>query len=108
MMTNITPKSTKWTFLSIHQPAHHQEAPQRSREELKKEYLEEAKVKADEKNYTATDHLALEPSLCKATFNVRLRRISVFMKGTLLINNISILYIHNVNVASCQVHIKGY
>ena len=56
-----------------------------------KEYLEGAEVKPDEKSYMATDHLAQELVLCKATFNSRSRRISVCMKGTLPTINISIL-----------------
>ena len=57
---------------------------------------------------TRHNHLALEPILCKAAFNTRSRRISICMKGTLPTVNISILFVHNVSVASCQVHIKGY
>ena len=68
----------------------------------------EAEVNPDEKNYMAIDHLAQELVPCKDTFNVRSRRTSVCMKGTLPTINTSILLVHNVIVASYQVHIKGY
>ena len=73
-----------------------------------KEYLAEAEVKPDKKNYTATNHLDLESILYKAAFNTRSRRIGICVKGTLPTVNISILFVHNVSAASCQVHIKGY
>ena len=112
-MTNITLKLTEQIFLSIHW-LHNTIAQQTTKklhddpQKNSKEYLEEAEVKPDEKNYMAIDHLALEPILCKAAFNARSRRISICMKGTLPTINISILFVHNVSVASCQVHIKGY
>ena len=112
-MTTIMLKLTEPIFLSIHwlhntitqqttKKVH--DNPQKS----SKEYLAEAEVKPDEKNYTAIDHLALELILCKAAFNARSIRISICVKGTLPTINISILFVHNVSAASCQVHIKGY
>ena len=107
------PKLTELTFLSIpwlyntigqHTTKKLHNDPQKN----SKEYLEEAEVKPDEKSYMAINHLTLEPVLCKAAFHIRSRRISICMKGTLPTINISILYIHNVSVASCQVHRKGY
>ena len=95
-MTNIMPKLTERTFLSIHRL--HNTIGQHTTKKLhgnpwknSKEYLEEAEVKPDKKSYTATGHLALVPILCKATFSTRSRRISVYVKGTLPIINISIL-----------------
>ena len=55
-----------------------------------KEYLEKAEVKPDAKNFIATNHLATEPTLWKAAYNGRSRRISACMKGILPIINISI------------------
>ena len=112
-MTNTTPKLTEQTFLSIHQlqntiGRHTTKKLHNDPWKNSKEYLEEAEVKPDEKTYTAIDHLALEPIPFKAAFNIRSRRISICVKGTLPTINISILYVHNVSVASCQVHIKGY
>ena len=113
MMTNIMPKSTEWTFLSIHRlhntiSLHTTKKLHSNPQKNSKEYLEEAEVKPDEKSYTATDHLYLEPILCKSAFNARSRRTSICVKGILPTFNISILYVHNVSVTSCQVHIKGY
>ena len=94
-MTNIMPKLIEWTSHSIHWL--HNTISQHATKKLhndpqknSKEYLEEAEVKPDEKNYTATDHSAIEPILWKAAFNARSRRISVCMKGTLPTINISI------------------
>ena len=113
MMTNIMLKLTEPIFLSIHQL--HNTITQLTTKKLhdapwknSKEYLEEAEVKPDEKYYTAVNHLALEPILCKAAFNARSRKISICVKGTLPTINISILFVHNVSVTSCQIHIKGY
>ena len=106
-------KLTELIFLSIHW-LHNTIAQQTTKKvhdnprKNSKEYLEEAEVKPDEKNYMAINHLALELVLCKATFNARSRRFSICVKGTLPTINISILFVHNVSVASCQVHIKGY
>ena len=113
MMTNIMLKLTEPIFLSIHR-LHNTIARQIIKKvhndpwKNSKEYLAEAEVKPDEKNYMAIDHLALDLVLCKAAFNARSRRISICMKGTLPTVNISILFVHNVSAASCQVHIKGY
>ena len=113
MMANIMLKLTERIFCTIHW-LHNTIAPQTTKKlhnnlrKNSKEYLEEAEVKPDEKNYMAIIHLALELILCKATFNTRSRRISICMKGTLPTINISILFVHSVSVASCQVHIKGY
>ena len=90
------PKLTEQTFLSLHWL--HNTIGQHATKKLhgdpwknSKEYLEEAEVKPDEKSYMATDHSALEPVLCKVAFNVRSRRISIHVKGTLPTLNISIL-----------------
>ena len=113
MTTNIMLKLTEQIFLSIHR-LHNTIDPQTTKKlyddpwKNSKKYSEEAEVKPDEKNYMAIDHLALEPILCKATFNARSRRISICVKGALPTINISILFVHNVSVTSCQVHIKGY
>ena len=111
MMTNITLKLTEQIFHSIHWP-YNTIALQTTKKlhddpwKISKEYLEEAEVKPDEKNYMAIDHLALELIVCKAAFNTKSRRISICVKGTLPTINIPILFVHYVSVASGQVHIK--
>ena len=93
-MTNITPKLIVQTFHSIHWL--HNTIGWHATKKLhdnpwknSKKYLEEAEVKPD-KNYTATDQLAIEPVLWKAAFNTRSRRISICVKGTLPTVNFSI------------------
>ena len=63
-------KLTEPIFISIHWP--HNTVTQQTTKEVhhdpqknSKEYLAEAEVKPDEKNYTAIDHLALELVLAK-------------------------------------------
>ena len=56
-----------------------------------KEYLVEAEVKPGKKSYTVIDHLAQELVPCKFTSSARSRRISIYVKGTLLTVNVFIL-----------------
>ena len=56
-----------------------------------KEYLAGAEVKPGEKSYMVIDHMAQELVPCKVTFSARSRRISVYIKGTLLTVNVLIL-----------------
>ena len=53
-----------------------------------KEYLAEAEVKPGEKSYMVIDHLAQELIPCKVTSSTRSRRISIYVKGTLLTVNV--------------------
>ena len=75
-MTNIMPKLIEGTSHSIHWlhktiSWHATKKLHNNPQKNSKEYLEEAEVKPDKKNYTATNHLAIEPILWKATFNAR-------------------------------------
>ena len=95
-MTNITPKLTGRTFIRVHR-LHRtidwqiSKKPRKDLQKSFKEYLEEAEVKPGEKSYTAIDHLAEELIPCKVTSGARSRRISVYVKGTLLTVNVLIL-----------------
>ena len=92
MTTNIMPRLTGWTFLRVHWL--HRTIGQRTTKQpcedlwkSLKEYLAEAEVKPGEKSYTVIDHLAQELVPCKVTSSARLRRISIYLKGTLLTVN---------------------
>ena len=112
-MTNITLRLTELTSLRVHQ-LHRtiswqiSKKPHEDLQKSSKEYLAEAEVKPGEKSYTVIDHLAQELVPCKVASSARSRRISIYVKGTLLTVNVLILQVHNVSVTSCQVHIKGY
>ena len=96
MMTNITPRLTGWTFLRVHR-LHRtigwqiSKKPHKDLWKSSKEYLAEAEVKLGEKSYTVIDHLAQECIPCKVTFCTRSRRISIYIKGTLLTVNVLII-----------------
>ena len=53
-----------------------------------KEYLAEAEVKPGEKSYTVIDHLTQELIPYKVTSSARSRRISDYIKGTLITVNV--------------------
>ena len=95
-MTNNTLRLTGWTFIRVHQ-LHRTiswQISKKSREDLwksLKEYLAEAEVKPGKKSYTVIDHLAQELIPYKVASSTRSRRISVYIKGTLLTVNVLIL-----------------
>ena len=96
MTTNIMPKLTVWTFIRVHQLNRTigQQISRNPREDLwksLKEYLAEAEVKPGEKSYMVINHLAQELIPCKVASSARSRRISVYIKGTLLTVNVLIL-----------------
>ena len=96
MMINITPRLIGQTFLRVHW-LHRTISQQINKKPHKdlwkslKEYLVEAEVKPGEKSYTVIDHLAQELVPCKVTSSARSRRISIYVKGTLLTVNVLIL-----------------
>ena len=95
MTTNITPRLTGQTSLRVHQ-LHRtigRQISKKPHEDLQKslkQYLAEAEVKPGEKSYMVIDHLAQELILCKVAFSTRSRRISIYVKGTLLTVNVLI------------------
>ena len=68
----------------------------------------EEEAKAGEKSYMVIDHLAQELVPYKVTSSARLRRISDYIKGTLITVNVLMPWVHNVNVETCQVSITVY
>ena len=96
MMTNITLRLTGQTFLRVHR-LHRtigwqiSKKPHEDLQKSLKEYLAEAEVKPGEKRYMVIDHLAQELFPCKVTSSARSRRISIYIKGTLLTVNVLIL-----------------
>ena len=90
------PRLTGHTFLRVHwlQRTSSWQTSKQYREELwkgLKEYLAEAEVKPGEKSYTVINHLAQELIPCKVASSARLRRISIYIKGTLLTVNVLML-----------------
>ena len=68
-----------------------QQTSKQHREDLWKslnEYLAEEEVKPGEKSYTVIDHLAQELIPYKVASSARLRRISDYVKGTLITVNV--------------------
>ena len=92
-MTNIMPRSTGHTIRRIHW-LHRTISQQTTEQNCKdlwkslKEYLTEAEVKSGEKSYTVIDHLAQELIPYKVTSSTRSRRISDYIKGTLITVNV--------------------
>ena len=92
-MINITPRLTGHIILRIHR-LHRTIGWQTSKqhcEDLWKslnEYLAEEEAKPGEKSYTVIDHLAQELVPYKVTSSARLRRISDYIKGTLITVNV--------------------
>ena len=95
MTSNIMPRSTGHIILKIHQ-LHRTISWQTSQKNHKdlwktlKEYLAEAEVKPGEKSYTVIDHLAQELIPYKVTSSARSRRISNYIKGTVITVNVLI------------------
>ena len=95
-MTNITLRLTEWTSLRVHwlHRTISQQISKKPHEDLQKsskEYLAEAEVKPGKKSYTVINHLAQELVPYKAASSTRSRRISIYVKGTLLTVNVLIL-----------------
>ena len=65
--------------------------PHEDLQKSSKEYLAEAEVTPGKKSYMVINHLAQELIPCKVTFSTRSRRISIYVKGTLLTVNVLIL-----------------
>ena len=95
-MTNIMPRLTGQTSLRVHwlHRTISWQISKKPNEDLRKsskEYLAEVEVKPGKKSYMVIDHLAQELIPCKVTFSARSRRISIYIKGTLLTVNVLIL-----------------
>ena len=96
MMTNIMPRLTGQTSLRVHR-LHRtigwqiNKKPHKDLQNSLKKYLAEAEVKPGKKSYMVIDHLAQELIPCKVTSSTRSRRISIYVKGTLLTVNVLIL-----------------
>ena len=97
-MTNITLRLTGWTSLRVHwlHRTIGRQINKKPHEDLRrslKEYLAEAEaeVKPGEKSYTVIDHLAQELIPYKVASSTRSRRISIYVKGTLLTVKVLIL-----------------
>ena len=95
-MTNTTLRLTEWTSLRTHQlhsiiGQQISKTPCEDLQKSSKGYLAEAEVKPGKKSYTIIDHLAQELIPCKVASSARSRRISIYIKGTLLTVNVLIL-----------------
>ena len=93
MTINITPRSTGRTILKTHW-LHRTIGWQTSKQHCKdlrkslKEYLAEAQDRPGEKSYMVINHLAQKLVPYKVTSSARLRRISDYIKGTLITVNV--------------------
>ena len=90
------PRSTGQTFLRVHwlHRTISWQTTKQPHEDLQKslkEYLAEAEVKPGEKSYMVIDHLAQELIPCKVVASARSRRITIYVKGTLLTVNFLML-----------------